>query len=313
MTFFELLEKGLGQRINQNLQGFFRDKEILLIFDDFDLFYTEQIEFPSFIFSTLKRSKVKVIVTCTKPELKGMIEDTQKESWQKFKEDEYVGTNYDLSPLENEHLAHLVISLTESNIDGVSEQDILNHPKLTRIQGIPKALIRTLYQNHDHKKFVFKDKPLEINPYLRQYLDLDKRYGQIIESGLDPISRENALPNISRLSKNFSLYLKQLSQRDKMPISLTSPSVDGAGQLRFTFDSNKGANSLQDLSVSQSLPLPVEVNEEGSQSETKEVDNETETHEEDNGSYLLGIPTESSNISSRRESIEIEEEKKADV
>ena len=315
MTFFELLEntlssRGLGQKIGTNLQSIFRNKEMLLIFDDFDMLYTEHIEFPPVIFPALKRSKVKVIITCTKWELKGKIIPTKKESWERFKEkqkakeNEYVGKTHDLNPLENEHLAHLVVSLTDPNIDGVSEQDALNHSKLAQIRGIPMDLIQALNQN----KLVFKDKLLEINPYLKQYLDLDKRYGQIIKFGRDLINRENA-PNISRLSSNFSTYLKQLSQNDKMIANLMPPSIDDAGQFRFSFVFNEGA-SRRNSAINQDIPLAEEVKEvkeEDNKSEIKEADNESETSEVDNDSHLLGIPTESSDISSSRESIEIEE------
>ena len=314
MTFFELLEntlnlRGLGQKINTNLQSLFRNKKMLLIFDDFDLFYTEHLEFPPVIFPALKRSKVKVIITCTKYELKGKIASTKKELWERFKEkqkakeDEYVGKTYDLNPLDNEQLAHLVVSLTDPNIDGVSEQDVLNHPKLAQIQGIPKDLIKALYR----EKFVFKDKLLEINPYLKQYLDLDKRYGEIIKIGQDPIIRVNA-QNISRLSLNFSVYLKQLSQNNKPIPSRMSSSIDDGRQFRFAFALNEGA-SRQNSIINQDVPLAEEVKEEDNQSEIKEVDSESETKEGDNGFHLSGIQTESNGTNSRQESIEIEEKK----
>ena len=46
MSFMELLDKtlnseSLGYGIDKNIKNFFRNKKMLLIFDDFDVFYSE--------------------------------------------------------------------------------------------------------------------------------------------------------------------------------------------------------------------------------------------------------------------------------
>ena len=340
MTFFELLEhalnpQGMGQRINKNLQSFFRDKtDILLIIDDFDLFYSEQIEFPSRIFPTLKRSKVKVIVTCTKYEFQGELDNARKEFWERFKknqaekEAEYVGKTYDLTPLENEHLAHLVVSLTDTNIDGITEEDLLNYPRLLQVQGIPQLLIRKLQE----KKLFIKNKQLLINPYLTQYLDLDKRYGQIIKTNKDPISRAN-VPNASRFSNCFTEYLKQLSEKEKMTQKTISYPLDDDGLVRSSMDTHnrESVYTTQQLVVISNLEdntpktenLPqFTLSEEEKKVERRDTqidslpeevkeENESESEKQNDSFHLSGVKTESSGVKSSQ-SIESDEEPTTD-
>ena len=339
MTFFELLEnamnpQGMGQRINKNLQSFFRDKELLLIFDDFDLFYSEQIDFPSFIFPTLKRSKVKVLITCTKYEIQGKIDNVRKEFWERFKknqaakEAEYVGKTYDLNPLENEHLAHLIIALTDSNIDEITEQEVLTHQKLAQVQGIPKSLILGLLE----KKWVIKDRHLEINPYLLQYLDLDKRYGQIIKAIQDPINRAN-VPNASRYSKCFNEYLKQLSEKEKMTQKTITYPLEDDGLVRSSLDTNNREilHPTQHHGIISNLEenmLPTEnLSHVASHEEEKKAEiyntkmdpspeevkkaNESESEKQNDSFHLSGVKTESSGVKSSQ-SIESDEEPTTD-
>ena len=331
MSFFELLEttinpQALGQRINKNIQSFFRDKEILLIFDDFDLFYTEQIEFPSFIFSTLKRSKVKVIVTCTKYEIKGEVGSTEEKLWKRFKDNqnakeaEYVGKTYDLPPLENEHLAHLVIALSDTNFDGFTEQEVLSHPTLAQIKGIPKTLIQRLSQ----EKFGLKDRLLDINKFLIPYLDLDKVYGHLIAKGdVGFIIRDN-VPNISRHSKNFTECLKQISQKEINP--MRGIFLRGKSQVAFSFEMNKSTelkittssekNELSSVTAengnlpqnsSQVLPSEEEKKIESQDPATnqlipsaEDVREESESESDDDGFHLSGVETESSGPNSNQ-------------
>mgnify|MGYP000868790425 CR=1 FL=1 len=279
MSFIDILEntinpQGLGQRISKNSQSFFRNKEMLLIFDDFDLLYSDRIAFPSHLFNILKRSKVKVLVTCAKYDVRG-VDKSHEKVWEQFKEKQkeveagYIGEIVTLNKLEDEHLARIVVALTSTDFDGINEQELLNHPDLAHVQGIPKRLIDRLRED----KVKVKNQTLQVNPYLLQYLDLDKRYSALLKNETDPIKRDSSPNNLSRYSKSFVDFVLQLSQKYHTSVGFNAEKSENPyrgmlssvedSMIRLPFDSSKGMNnSLLFTKLSKTFSKEAEKSEE---------------------------------------------------
>ena len=256
MNFFEILEKtlnsaALGDSMDKNIKNFFRNKKMLLIFDDFDVLYSDQIEFPSLFLNILRRSKIPIILTCTKYDPKSMSQTLEK-AWKHYKEEqtkiepEFIGTNWHLKRLEDEHVARILVSLTSTKIDGISLDEAIDHHELASVRGVPARLIKKL-----NSKFVIhKGRPLEINPYFIQYVNLDKRYGNLLKQNEETINRDFVL-NISRHSASFSDLLLATKQNQRLQVKSekgtdkTIPSSnENDSMIRLLFDTGKGNNSF---------------------------------------------------------------------
>mmetsp|Transcript_3147 Transcript_3147/g.2713 ORF Transcript_3147/g.2713 Transcript_3147/m.2713 type:complete len:146 (+) Transcript_3147:587-1024(+) len=66
MKIKDLIEKTVGMEMESGIINFFRDKSMLIIFDDFDLFYTKEMEFPRHLLITLKEQNIPCIFVTSK-------------------------------------------------------------------------------------------------------------------------------------------------------------------------------------------------------------------------------------------------------
>lgn len=261
MNFFDLLERtlnsgSLGDSMDKNIKNFFRNKKMLLIFDDFDVFYSDQIiEFPALIFNILKRAKIPILLTCTNYNRKYMSQAMEK-SWKHYKEEqskiepEYIGVTWHLKRLEDEHIARMLISLTSTHIDGISFEEALDHQGLTPVRGVPARLIHELRE----KRILYKNRPLEINPYFRQFLNLDKRYGNLLKMSEETMRTEkDFFLNISRHSSAYDELLKTKQKEralflgantEKGTDKSTSNAAENDSIIRLFFEAGKGNNSI---------------------------------------------------------------------
>ena len=57
-----MMKETFGPKFENNMKNFFREKKMLLIFDDFDTFYNKNMEFPRLIFLTLRECKISTLV-----------------------------------------------------------------------------------------------------------------------------------------------------------------------------------------------------------------------------------------------------------
>lgn len=210
----DLLKETLGLDAQLGFQSFFKSKNMLLIFDDFDLFYKKEIDFPRLVFLTLKECGIpSIIVTSTS----GIPNEGQPKGKRKQKavaayshhKKEIDGELIDkkdknfkwkLKPLSEEELALILQSLvkTESYKDFMSLEELKKCPQVRHAQGNPKYIIEKLLE----KKIEVQKNVLAVNPNYEKALHFEDEY--ILAHSVTTIST----PSLSlgrRTSSNISL------------------------------------------------------------------------------------------------------------
>ena len=189
MNVYNLLETAalkLGITMDKNYANFFRKKKMLVIFDDFDAFYSGDIEPPLLLLSIIKKYKIPVIFTCTKIASREDLDEVSSENLKLFKEMEakveskYVSKTLTLSRLSDENIANMVVSLTSNGYEGaMSFKEARENPIIKEINGLPCGVIERIHG----KKISYKDTPLQILPYYKPFLMLNKIYRYYFKTG----------------------------------------------------------------------------------------------------------------------------------
>ena len=199
------ISQSLGKNSDRNHANFFRDKKMLLILDDFDVFYSNDVEFPSLILKMIKKYKIPTIITTTEFQMRETIDIEAQTMMKQFLESkskiesEYVARTYSLKRLAQDHIANMVVSLTSTSYEkGISHQEALANPTMAKIRGVPARVIELLQT----KKISHQGSALEILPYYTLFLDFQKRYYHYFKTG-------NDLPEIER--KMFALLISRHS------------------------------------------------------------------------------------------------------
>ena len=171
----DMMKETFGPKFDNNMKNFFRDKKMLLIFDDFDVFYQKGHEFPRLIFLTLRECEIATLVITT---LRRKQEVIMKKKWQqeydahkKAIEDEFLGTERILKPMKDEEMAHILLSMIKIDKNMDVDIDRIKACQAIRLaEGNPRALINSLIE----KKVLIDKKPLEINPRYVDHVHLDQ-------------------------------------------------------------------------------------------------------------------------------------------
>ena len=165
-----------GSKFQSNVKSFFREKKMLLIFDDFDVFYTGGMEFPRWIFLTLRECQIPILalVTPAKKKANSTLSKRQIREYdakQKQIEDEFSCAERTLKPMKDEEMAHLLISMAklDKSMD-IDFEKIKNSQGIKLAEGNPRTLINNLID----RKIVIDKKPLEINPFYLEKVNLDE-------------------------------------------------------------------------------------------------------------------------------------------
>ena len=186
----------------ENIKGFFRGKNMLLIFDDFDLFYSKKCTFSRVIFLALKECEVKIVAlvddTRTLPiqkKIKRAEASNKKVSDYNAKkhsiESEFLKTERVLKPLQDFEMAHILQSLIVSDFhSNYTISQITKLPPVISSKGYPRPLIEQLSKG----KINIDKKPLQLKPSYRRQLDLDDL---ILSTGLIHSASSPKRPAIS--------------------------------------------------------------------------------------------------------------------
>ena len=174
-SLHEAMTETFGPKFDKSRKHFFRDKKMLLIFDNFDEYYHADSEFPRIIFVTLKECKISCIFVTSNT--KKRFEAIPKKKWledyerkQKQIEDEFLHTQRVLRPLRHEDMAYLLVSLL--NFDRhmhIEISQIAESPTITQFQGIPGQLVNNLL----HRNVYLGKEQLEINPSHLRHVHLE--------------------------------------------------------------------------------------------------------------------------------------------
>ena len=174
----DIMKEVFGSKFENNIKNFFREKKMLIIFDDFDLFYTKNPRFPRLVFCTLRECKIYTIaVTNSQPgtsqSKRGKRQDTERK--QKTIETEFFKVQHLLEPLTQEEMAHILLSFANADLVTYCAVDvIMEAPVLKKLGGNPKLLLEKLAK----KELTIRHRRLEVNSHYEFQVDLD----QVIQS-----------------------------------------------------------------------------------------------------------------------------------
>ena len=201
----DVMKETFGAKFENNIKNFFREKKMLIIFDDFDLFYVRNLRFPRLVFCTLKECKISTIIvtntqTSSPLQKKGKRQDLEQK--QKVVEAEFVKAEHTLQPLSPEEMAHLLLSL--ANVDLAANcpiEVIMALPFIKKSRGNPKTLVEKLW----NEEITINKRKVKVNSYYESQLDIDNVI--MSQNYLQRLPR--AALNLSRHSSNLSIDLKR--------------------------------------------------------------------------------------------------------
>lgn len=181
----DLLWETLGLDFQSGFVNFFKGKKMLLIFDDFDLFYNRDLEFPRLFFLTLKECKITCIMVTTSNGLENESGDdlimnkhrSRGDSRQRMSEieEEILDNNcLELKGLSETELALIVQSLTkgiEKN-EFITVEELKKSPVVKEANGNPKYIIEKLLEG----KIRVHNEVLNLCPHYQQDLHYEEIY-----------------------------------------------------------------------------------------------------------------------------------------
>ena len=204
---FNLIETAaqkFGVSMDKNYANFFRRKKMLLIFDDFHVFYPRGINVPDLLLSIIKKAKIPVIVICKKFKIKETLDQANQEALKQFQETQwdiesrYISTTQNLQRMSPHHIANIMISLTNTTLSGLTLNEALENPAMCRIRGVPSRVIEYLNKG----KLLHKDMTLEMLPYYMPFQMLNKRYRHYFKTGKD-------LPELELRERRINLFISR--------------------------------------------------------------------------------------------------------
>ena len=208
LTMIEIASEKLGVPLDKNHANYFRKKKILLIFDDFDVFYSGDVELPTLLLSIVKKAKIPVIVLCKKYYLREATDETSQRILKQFKETQnkvrasFVSREFSLERLSKAEIANMLLSLSSPGYeDAVTFKEMLENPAIKKINGLPSRVVEGLLTN----KFFYRLSPLKMLQVYIPFQALDKRCWRYFKNGGDTESRVRANPLlVSRHSIAFN-------------------------------------------------------------------------------------------------------------
>mgnify|MGYP000902680508 CR=1 FL=1 len=204
----EMMLDIFGSKIEDSLKGFFRGKKMLIIFDDFEVFYTEGIEFPETIFNSLRECKIKVLLFVTSLKSQSFAKNAKQryELRQNQIESKYQPVLRELKPMEDEELAYIAASLEKKgDFKSITASTIQRYSTVAKFaEGNPKRLIDEL-----------KEKNVKVDDNV---IEIDPKYIEIMNSESNRLShfKEQSLQTIhlrKDTSSDSRLYSTRLSKK----------------------------------------------------------------------------------------------------
>ncbi len=206
-----LNSESFGSKFEKNIKNLFRNKKMLLIFDDFDSFYENMVEFPYLIFSVLQLCQISTIVVTTSnnaksPKLHPVHKRDAQADIQAKIESEFIKSTWKIPRLSLEESGLLISALTEIEfgIDATVEE-ITKLTAVRQAKGNPAKLVKLIKE----EKIIIEDSLLKLNPNYQNELELDKKYKGLVKKTRGESERVFAL-NVSRHSSVFySNFIQQ--------------------------------------------------------------------------------------------------------
>ena len=220
----DLLKETIGIDVQTGYANSFKGKKMLLIFDDFDIFYGKDVEFPRLLFKTLKECGIACILIRTlkisddsedldksNPELRSY----DKQNFDDIKEILQEALDFTLMELNDDELASLLISFVDihQQIVGISIEDIKENSIFQVAKGNPRFLLDKLRE----KKIKLKDLTLQIDSSYLEALQFEDFYLDILSASNSP--NEN-IPYIPLNKFSSSIYYEP-GKMMRTPSSLT--------------------------------------------------------------------------------------------
>ena len=213
----DMMKEVFGSKFENNIKNFFREKKMLLIFDDFDLFYTKNLRFPHLVFCTLRACHIYTIaVTNSQPGgtqgKRGKRQDTEQK--QKTIEKEFFKNQQTLQPLSRMEMAYILLSFANADLVTYCPVEVIvDAPVLKKLGGNPKLLLEKLVR----KELTIRHRKLEVNPYYLPQVDID----QVIQSQNSMEKLPRTVFNLSWHSKNLALAPTRFYKSASVKVSTT--------------------------------------------------------------------------------------------
>ena len=217
----DLLWEALGLNVQNGFANFFKGKSMLIIFDDFDVLYDIDVEYPRLFLLTLKECKIPCIMVTTKrsdDSTKGQecdFSNSIEESSARRKEieEELLDSNarIELPSLNEEELALILQSLTKGNEKNIVKLDELRDCRqIKEANGSPQYIIESLFE----QKIEVNGRTLEMCPSFYSSLDFESHYvyNNDIEYEMSPTNFRKAFSTQPELSKMISVLEPSSSQ-----------------------------------------------------------------------------------------------------
>ena len=178
-NIFEMIKETInseafGSKLEYNLKNLFRNKKMLLIFDDIDIFYETDIEFPWLVFSILQKSCIPTVLiqketTKSSSSVNTLDKKLQKKAdLQKKINDDLIKETLRLERFTDIETAHILISLLEQNVKlNLTPTEAATLPSIRAVKGNPFKLIKLL--NED--KIVWEGETLKLNPVYTEFMN----------------------------------------------------------------------------------------------------------------------------------------------
>ena len=171
----DMMKDTFGPKFENNMKHFFRDSKMLLIFDDFDIYYAKDQDFPRLIFLTLRECGIATLVitssrkkqeTITKKKWQQEYETEQKEI-----EDEFLRAERILKPMKDEEMAYVLLSMSKLDKSmNIDIEKIKSCQGIRQAEGNPRVLLNSLMD----RKVMIDRRVLELNPIYLDQVHLDQ-------------------------------------------------------------------------------------------------------------------------------------------
>lgn len=266
MNLFEMLKTALnseifGSTLEKNIKNMFRNKKMLVIFDDFDTLYSRIDTFPRLIFLILKKCKIStIVVTKSKPNQSDSHSAARKmsagneelEEMQQKLDKEFVGKTINIKPLSDAEIKEMVIAYTDKKaplIKAITESPTPDF--VTDCKGNLQKLVKNLQDG----KYQVQNEVLTIIPHYVPYLDLNKIYLDKFRQGksISTVNRDQPSLGFSRHSVLYNLTLKRKGNSRKLGQSMTEQTIPGSPRKKRGPTANPNLNFMR---FEQIIPVP---------------------------------------------------------
>lgn len=299
-----LNSEGFSSNFDKNIKNLFRNKKMLLIFDDFDSFYENMVEFPYLIFSVLQLCQISTIVVTTSNNV-CMLRNEKSYSVHKSEdvqakiEHEFIKSTMKVPRLTLEESGLLISALTEIEFgSNASTEEIIKLTAVKQAKGNPARLIKLIKED----KIFIEDKTLKLNPNYLNELDLDKKYKGLVKKPRSENEKKFAL-NVSRHSSIFySTFIQQEHLKHKRSHSRFRNQKIEAEEEDSTAETPDQSNLVRSIIRPRTKTLEVKLAQQMSMKLAKSISSIQEESENQTKSRSISyIPPESSEDDDVRE------------